>query len=191
MDLRDDNRLFVALEVPEPHRARLGTLGRDLAERLEGRAVPSENLHATVAFLGSVAPEAGPLVGAALAAGAPDGPVPVEVGAVGARPSSRRARAVAVELAPRHDAQAQTLRELRDGLFRAAGRPVEERPLWLHVTLVRLRGRRRVEIPEQGPSDAERMFAFSRLALYDSQLGHGRPPRYVPVHAVELGAPVR
>jgi len=191
MKLREDNRLFAALEIPEPHRSRLGEVARGLAERLGGRAVPARNLHATVAFLGAVPPDGGGALEAALVAGAPAGPVPVEVSGVRARPSSRRARVVAVELAPRHDAQGEALRRLRDGLLGAAGRPADDRPLWLHVTLVRLRGARRVELPEQNPSDVERMFVFSRLALYDSELGDDGPPHYVPVQVVELGVPVR
>jgi len=48
-------RLFFALPVEPTLAATLAPLARDVAEQTGGRAVPQENLHATLAFLGSVA----------------------------------------------------------------------------------------------------------------------------------------
>jgi 2'-5' RNA ligase len=46
-------RLFFALVPPAALQATLARLGRDVAERAHGRAVPADNLHVTVAFVGA------------------------------------------------------------------------------------------------------------------------------------------
>jgi len=47
-------RLFFALVPPREVQERLAALGQQLAVETRGRAVPCENLHATLAFLGDV-----------------------------------------------------------------------------------------------------------------------------------------
>lgn len=47
-------RLFFALVPDDALRSALGTLARELAARIGGRAVPAHNVHLTLAFLGEV-----------------------------------------------------------------------------------------------------------------------------------------
>jgi 2'-5' RNA ligase len=46
-------RVFFALVPPAPLQRTLALLGRDVAQRAHGRAVPAENLHVTVGFIGA------------------------------------------------------------------------------------------------------------------------------------------
>ena len=46
-------RVFFALVPPASLRQASASLGRDIAKRARGRAVPAENLHVTVAFVGA------------------------------------------------------------------------------------------------------------------------------------------
>jgi 2'-5' RNA ligase len=46
-------RVFFALVPPPPLRAVLGALATGVAQRAHGRAVPADNLHVTVAFVGA------------------------------------------------------------------------------------------------------------------------------------------
>lgn len=50
-------RVFFALVPDEELRANLGELAQVLARRIGGRAVPAANLHATLVFVGNVAPD--------------------------------------------------------------------------------------------------------------------------------------
>ena len=55
VDARDDAvaRVFFALVPPPPLREALALLAVSVAQRAHGRAVPADNLHATLAFIGA------------------------------------------------------------------------------------------------------------------------------------------
>jgi len=52
-DQRQSCRVFFALVPPPALQRALGELARDVASRMHGRAIPSENIHLTLAFIGA------------------------------------------------------------------------------------------------------------------------------------------
>jgi 2'-5' RNA ligase len=125
-------RLFFALWPDALSRARLAGIARELARRVEGRAVPETNIHLTLAFLGEV--EAARL-DAVLDAGASLGGAdfPVVLDRLGA---FRRAQVAWAGCS----APAQELLELQStlaDLLASAGFDLEHRPFAPHLTLAR------------------------------------------------------
>lgn len=110
------------------------------------------------------------------------------LGGVRALPRASGARLVAAELTDPQGTLAALHSRLGAGLAEALGRPDERRPLFAHVTLVRLGvpaadlgGDRLTEIAsgDAGVTDlTEQVFDVSRCALYDSRQIAGGPPRY-------------
>ena len=45
-------RLFIALEIPPVLRDDMAIMSRQLRERIQGRFIPPENYHITLAFIG-------------------------------------------------------------------------------------------------------------------------------------------
>lgn len=185
------DRLFVALDLPDGLRGLLAEGGRRVAAALDARAVPEENLHATVAFLGDVAPGRRPAVAAALDAARGDA-LPVRVGEVRARPSARRARLVAVELDDPTGALAERWSVLSSGVRSAAGLAPEAAPAWPHVTVARLRRPARVDVRGDWYS-CEQMFDLPSATLYRSHLSRRGAPRYEALATVPVApdAPAR
>jgi 2'-5' RNA ligase len=190
LDLRPANRLFVGLDLPEAPRRALAAVGARLADELGGRAVPADNLHVTLAFIGRAPDDAGPrladALGAACATLRP--PLLLRLGPVVARPGRRAARLMAAEVHDEDGGVADLAARLTAGLARALERSPPERPLWPHVTLVRFR--RPVRAAADISSNHERPFDVSRATLYDSHQIPGRPQRYEPLLTVALGDPM-
>jgi 2'-5' RNA ligase len=168
-------RLFCGLRLP---REAVTELASWQAANLAGRVVPPENLHVTLAFLGSR--PAGDLaaVGASLRAAVPGaGEIVLRVRGY------RETRSVGMLELDDEDARAGGLAERlqqrleSDGLYRREARP------WLpHLTVLRFRERPglRPSVPELGaiaPSDA---------AVFISRPCPGGV-RYEPVEVVPLG----
>jgi 2'-5' RNA ligase len=134
-------RLFLALDLPEAHRAEIGRR----AVRLEGslpaaRWVPPENLHLTLVFLGATEESAVPCLTEALAPAfaAAGGPLELRVSGAGTFPPARPARVAWVGI----DGGDPLLDLQRRVAEAAAGCPVlepERRPFHPHVTLARPR----------------------------------------------------
>ena len=184
LDLRPDNRLFVAADPPDHARLRLAALARDAAARWGGRPVPPENLHVTLCFLGRVDPAAGDAVAAAVARlGATAGPVSARVARVAGTPGPGPSSLCAAELE-----DAGGLAELFADALRmlpaAAGTAAPQGPPWAHVTLARFR-RPTPLVPFR--TDDEQVFVIDRVSLYDSRQVNGGAPRYVPVTGTRLG----
>jgi RNA 2',3'-cyclic 3'-phosphodiesterase len=187
-DLRPENRLFVAVDLPAAARAELARIGEELAARMGGRPVPEASLHVTLDFLGRVPTDAGPRIVEAVREALAGPPIPASVGALQARPRAARARLVAVELGDPEGGLADRARAVREAVDRVLGRDPGDEPLWPHVTVLRL-GRPARLSPRHGLGGGEQMFAVSRGALYDSHQSPGGPPRYRELAAVEF-APV-
>jgi 2'-5' RNA ligase len=142
-------RLFVALELPREGRSALAGWAAEVVP-LGVRVVPEENLHLTLAFLGSRSAADAEAVSERLALVAWP---PEALATAGAQwLPERRPRVLAVSLSGADD-----LAALRDrlvaSLVRAIGFELERRPFWPHVTVgrvmrdVRVDGRREFPVP--------------------------------------------
>lgn len=181
--LRPDNRLFVALELPPGLRDELSSLG-DPAALGEGRRVPPGNLHVTLAFLGTVAIEAGPRLRAALEKTFPGPPVRVKIGRVVGRPAPGRARLLAVELDDVDGELAAIAARIDRAASTVLGRAAPQRRFWPHVTIARFS--RPTRLRRSPSAGGEHVFAITRVALYDSHIAPSRPPRYEAIMDARL-----
>lgn len=131
----DAVRAFVALELPEAFADEVEGLARGLAATCEGRFVPTENRHLTLAFLGEVGEaEARRAMDALDAACAGAGAVELAPAGLGSFGRGRDATLwLGVEKRPELMALASRLREelLARGLW------FDEKPFLPHVTLAR------------------------------------------------------
>jgi RNA 2',3'-cyclic 3'-phosphodiesterase len=182
-------RMFVALDLPARVREGLAGWGEVELGDPALRPVRPENLHITLAFLGSRPEKDAERVAAAVAECA--GPAPlVELGDPVGRPP-RRPRLLALPaLSPGAEAMQARLGELlvAEGLYEP-----EKRPFWPHVTVARVRpegrGSRRPKqvesAPKELPPGLSEAFYGVRLTLYRSEL-QPSGARYVPLAQVEL-----
>ena len=124
-------RLFFALWPDEAARDRLAAQALTLAAELEGKPVPPQKIHLTLAFLGEVAGREQKARGAATAIRSPV--FEVRFDRIG---TFRRAQVAWAGAAT----PAERLLELQSALersLRAAGFDLEDRPFRPHMTLVR------------------------------------------------------
>jgi RNA 2',3'-cyclic 3'-phosphodiesterase len=131
-------RLFVAVNLPNRLRDRLGSALRPLAELPEIRAVRHDALHLTLHFLGHVEEQRIAAVTAALVQAAADiDRFSLELGGMGAFPNQRRPRLwwVGIGASPVLD----RLRSRVVAEMTAAGYPADEAPFRPHVTVGRVR----------------------------------------------------
>ena len=179
-------RLFVALELPSSAREALVRWRSGIVGSVSGlRVVGSEDLHATLCFLGSrpvaeidsIAGECGVVAGE-----------PVVDSAFGEALwlPARRPRVLAVALRDDDGVLARVQSALSRALVAGGWYAPESRPFLAHVTVARV-GRdarvRAVELPAP-PVEAVRC---SRVTLYRSHLGRGGA-RYEALASVSLGS---
>jgi 2'-5' RNA ligase len=170
-------RLFLALRLPEDVRDRLADWAGEHAHGA-GRLVRPDDLHVTLAFLGSrPAQELDAIVGALHDASVRAGPIELE-------PAGwRETRSVGlVRLADSGGAAARLAGDVH-GRLDALGVYRREARQWLaHVTVVRFRQRPRLRppLPELGP------FAPSDASVYLSRL-HPSGARYEVLASTPLG----
>jgi 2'-5' RNA ligase len=171
-------RLFFALPVDPTLAATLALLAREVAQQTGGRAVPQENLHATLAFLGSVAHAAiAPLksIGDAL----PRVSFDVSLDTLGSFRQARVAWMGASHVPP-------ALSQLHAALSRAlaaAGFGIEERPYHLHVTLAR-----HCRVPSRREATAPLAWRADRIVLLESVTA-AAGPRYDAIATWALDGP--
>jgi RNA 2',3'-cyclic 3'-phosphodiesterase len=187
-------RLFLAIDLPPPLRARLA----DLCQGVSGaRWLPEEQLHLTVRFLGGVEEAALPGLRRALA-GVRASAFRLAVAGVGTfPPASGRgaARVLWAGVAP-----PEPLLTLRAAIDEALGPDPEAaaRGFSPHVTLARFRDRPGPELPaflEAHARLASEPFPVDAFHLYESQLGP-RGARHtrlldVPLAPVGVGSEAR
>jgi 2'-5' RNA ligase len=149
---------------------------KDLA--LPGRVVPRENLHVTLAFLGSTPAAAVPAIAAALRdAAAAAAPISFEVSGY------REGRSVGMLVLDDAAGQAASLaHDLHDRLRRLGVYEPEKRPWLPHCSVVRFRARPRLH-PER---PALGRFMPSDAALYNSLL-RSTGAQYVVTETTALG----
>ena len=168
-------RLFLALRIPD---GAVDSLAAWQARELRGRVVARDNLHATLAFLGSRPAVELPSILDVLGRAAR-----------GARPAAlevtgyRETRSVGMLVAADEDARAAALAgDLGARLERLAVYRPEKRPWLPHVTVLRFRDRPRLDppVPDLGP------VRLSEAAVYHSVL---RPSgaQYEVLESVPLG----
>lgn len=133
-------RLFLALDLPEEHRAEIGRRAAGLEKSLPAaRWVPAENLHLTLRFLGSTEEAAVPgLVEALRPAFAAGEPLELRVTGAGTFPPGRPARVAWVGIEGGRgllDLQ----RRVAEAAAETLGLEPERRPFHPHATLARPR----------------------------------------------------
>lgn len=169
-------RLFVALDLPEAVRTALAAWGAKAGEASGGRlrAVPPENLHLTLAFLGAREEREAPGIGAIVTAIAGDTPH-LSLGAPLWLPP-RRPGVLTIEVDDRAGALAALHASLIAALQAGAAFTPEARPFRPHVTVGRVRRGQRIR-----PRDADvprppgATFEATALTLYRSHGGRYEP----------------
>ena len=173
-------RAFVALELPEAFADEVAALSRRLADVCEGRFVPGENHHLTLAFLGEV-DEAGVRAAMDALEAACAGLGPVELAAEGLG-TFGRGRTATLWLGIRRSEELDLLaRRVREELA-ARGLSYDEKDFLPHVTLARRARVPRGELGELAfplPDEARRVTLFRSILEPDGA-------RYRPLHTVEL-----
>lgn len=178
-------RLFVALDLPAPHRGAIGAW-RDaaLASRDDLRPVPVEALHVTLAFLGSRPEEEVEAIARAAfaAAGGMEAPWLEPGGLRGLPPRAPRLFALDLEDAAGRCARLQ--RAVGQALVAEGVYAPEKRAFWPHVTLARVRRGRR-PAPLEPPPPPCSAFQAHELTLYRSRLSPAGA-RYEPLARLRL-----
>ena len=176
-------RAFIALEMPEEFVDDAAALARQLQRDVDGRFVPAENYHLTLAFLGEInEADARDAMDAVDAACVTAGPMPIDVEGLGA--FGKRAGGAGLWLQIAKDPELMALAErVREGLD-ARGVDFDRSNSFLpHVTLARrakLSAGALSQLAFPLPCEA------SRVTLFRSFLEKGGA-RYKPLYSVELG----
>ncbi len=135
-------RLFCALRLPEETIERLAAWQASALRG--GRVVPPANLHVTLAFLGHVATESVPAVGAALRACAECAREPIVLSSGGPR-AYRETRSVGMVVLEDEGGRATALANDVQGRLEELGLYRRQQRPWLpHVTVLRFRERPRL-----------------------------------------------
>lgn len=179
-------RLFVALQLPSAAREALVQWRSEVAGEVAVlRLVRSEDLHATLCFLGSQ--PVGEIEAISSACGVVAGePIVDSAFGEGLWLPARRPRVLAVALSDPDGALGRAQSVLSGALAAGGWYAPESRPFLAHVTVARVSRDarvRRVELPAP-PGSAVRC---SRVTLYRSRLGSGGA-RYEPLASIELGS---
>jgi 2'-5' RNA ligase len=172
-------RLFVALDLPERVRLALAAWGAQVAQRAGGalRAVPPENLHLTLAFLGAREQAQAGAIGAIVAATTNAAPQLTLTDPLWLPP--RRPNVLTVEVTDATGALTTLHSSLVAALHEGAALAPEARPLRPHITVGRVRRNQRIDadLPEPPPSAT---FTATTLTLYRS-ITSPKGARYEPL----------
>ena len=175
-------RSFLAIELPEPLRTRLGELQRELQQAgIRARYTRPEAVHLTLKFLGEIDPDQIPGLEERLrplAARCP--PLALEARGLGAFPDLRRPRVLWIGVrAPEGLMRLQSEIEVA---MEGEGFAKEERPFHPHLTLAREPDPRAAATLERFTQAGERelgRFTAEALILFESELQKGGA-RYAP-----------
>lgn len=176
-------RTFIALEMPGEFVDAATAMTRSLERAVDGRFVPAQNYHLTLAFLDEVdEAEARAAIAAMDDACRAFGPVPIDVDGLGS--FGKRAGGAGLWLGVAKDPELMGLAERLREELRAHGVDYDKSNAFLpHVTLAR-----RVRLPK---GDLPRL-AFPlpcearRVTLFRSYLDK-EGARYKPLYSIELG----
>ncbi len=185
---RDRLRLFVAADPPVEVRAEASAWARHLIRFTEGlRAVPADNCHITLAFLGDQRPEAvAEIADAVVEATSPQAGLATPSLSLGAPVwlPRRRPRALALDIHDDRGDLAALQSQLAAGLLRAVGWRAG-RPFRPHLTVART-GRGFDGAGMRLPVSPALEFEPEAITLYSSTL-HPDGARYEAIERVEPG----
>jgi 2'-5' RNA ligase len=179
-------RAFVALPLPGAHRALLeGYLAACAEAAPSFRWVPAESLHLTLRFLGAVDDQVLDRVSAELAR--IERPAyEASLGELGLFGGRRRTSVVCLDLAAGREPTAVLAADC-ERACQAAGLAADGRPYRPHVTLARARARAGDSLPDLPSPPSLPGWRVDEFVLYESRLGGGRPPEYLPLARFSLG----
>ncbi|HEV2132337.1 MAG TPA: RNA 2',3'-cyclic phosphodiesterase [Longimicrobiaceae bacterium] len=179
-------RLFLAAPVSDEVRAELSTQLRDAlaGEPLPGRAVPAENWHLTLRFLGDTEAAARDRLLGELRAATLGSPFVLEFGRCGAFPRPARASVLWLGVAQGEAPLRALAAEVEDAVGRAGWTP-ENRPSSPHLTLSRIQPPRDVRTLLERFPPFPIGLPVEEVVLYRSRLGSG-PVRYEPLERFPL-----
>jgi 2'-5' RNA ligase len=162
-------RAFFGLPVPDPHREELGRFIARCAQLApDFRWTPSENLHLTIRFVGSV--ERAVVEGVADGLECAHAGFELSLGGdTGTFGRGRSARVVWLGLHAGAD-EAAALAASVDAACRQAGLAGEDRPFRVHLTLARARSRDGSKLPDLPAAPALSPWRAGELVLYSSRL---------------------
>lgn len=173
-------RAFIALELPDEFRGEVAAVSRILAQSCQGRFLPYENLHVTLAFLGDIG-EAESSVAIATLEEACSGVAPIPLDPEGLGKFGRRSDCTLWMGLRESDGLGSLAARVRECLG-VRGISYDVKPFRAHVTLarrVRLPSGDLPELPFPRPQKASRVTLFR--SLLDSS-----GATYKPLHTVEL-----
>jgi len=188
-------RAFFAIELPGAVRAAAGAAAREAAQRARCLALTRvENLHATLAFLGEIAPESvEPLTRTVARALQGTPPFDLQLGGGGWFPPRGAPRVVWIGALAGNDESVDLATRVASASAEA-GCNVDLRPPHAHVTVARARGR----VPAHDLAELDawagrwagrpcgEAFEVRRVVLFESTLARGGSV-YVERASVELG----
>ena len=179
-------RAFIALELPEQFCSEIAAASRRLSVACDGRFMPCESYHLTLAFLGDICEAESELAVEALDAactlddGTPLGPVPLRSDGLGKFGKPQDATLwMGVYPAPELLELAERVR----GELVARGIAFDEKPFKPHVTIARRARLPRGNLPLIDfplPDEATRVTLFKSTLTSDGAV-------YKPLYQVELG----
>jgi len=179
-------RLFVALELPDAARDALALWQADAVAAVRGlRVVRSEDLHATLCFLGSRLEAEIDQIAAACGVAAGEPVVDSSFGSAMWLPA-RRPRVLAVTLIDADGALARLQGVLSAALVAGGWYAPESRPFLAHVTVARVGRDGRVRPVSLPAPPGDLAVRCSRVTLYRSRLGPSGA-RYEALASVSLG----
>jgi len=175
-------RCFLAIDLPERLRARLGELQAELKRAgVRARFTRPEGIHLTLKFLGATEPDQVPRLAQRLETlAARYAPMELEASGLGAFPNLRRPRVLWVGV--RAPAELARLQDELEGVMAEEGFGKEERPFHPHLTLAREpdpRAAAQLERFAQGRERSLGRFGAEALILFESAL-QPSGARYTP-----------
>ena len=175
-------RLFVA--VPLPDEIRMALADRLGSLQMPGKAVPPENWHITLRFLGWTDDVAFDRMLAALDEADLGSPFDLALGEMGAFPRPRNATVIWLAVS-KGLARLEQLAAEAEEAARSAGFDPEDRPFRAHLTLSRVRPARNVTGLVETFPDAGLGWRCESVVVYRSHPGRGGA-RYEPLEAFPL-----
>jgi 2'-5' RNA ligase len=162
-------RAFFGLPLPEPQRQELGRFIATCGSLAPGfRWTPTENLHLTIRFIGSVERSVVEPVADALAE-RPPAAFDLELDGLGTFGRGPGARVVWLGLQSGADAAAEVAARVEEECMRA-GLVGENRPFRAHLTLARARARYGASLPDLPAPPQLKPWRAEELILYASRL---------------------